>query len=141
MNVAVKVVNFILARGLNHRQFRELLTEVDAEHNDLVYYCEVRWLSRGRMLERLYDLRGEVAAFLSMKGANFPEFSDPNWLLGLAFLADLTSHLNDLNVRLQGKDLLIPDMISSISAFEVKLRLWESQLREGDFTHFQSLRA
>ena len=41
----------------------------------------------------------------------------------LAFLTDITSHLNDLNVQLQGKDILMPDMVSRITAFEVKLRL------------------
>ena len=51
MSVAVKVANFVLARGFNHRQFRDLLMEADAQYGDLLYYCEVRWLSRGRMLQ------------------------------------------------------------------------------------------
>ena len=126
MSVAVKVVNFVLARGFNHRQFRDLLMEADAQYGDLLYYCEVRWLSRGRMLERLYNLRKEVSAFLCSKGADFPEFNDPGWLC-------------DLNV--QGKDILMPDMVSRITAFEVKLRLWESQLMKSNFTHFKRLHA
>ena len=89
MSVAVKVVNFVLARGFNHRQFRDLLMEADAQYGDLLYYCEMRWLSRGRMLERLYNLRKEVSAFLCSKGADFPEFNDPGWLCDLAFLTDI----------------------------------------------------
>ena len=43
------VMSVVLARGFNHRQFRDLLMEADAQYGDLLYYCEVRWLSRGRM--------------------------------------------------------------------------------------------
>ena len=192
MSVAVKVVNFVLVRGFNHRQFRDLLMEADAQYGDLLYYCEVRWLSRGRMLEYIENenapkvesylakvkamrkvaskiiqflahledfqkklwlkkkfvlethyciLQKEVSSFLCSKGADFPEFNDPGWLCDLAFPTDITSHLNDLNVQLQGKDILMPDMVSRITTFEVKLRLWESQLMKSDFTHFKRLRA
>ena len=82
-----------------------------------------------------------MSAFLCSKGVDFPEFNDPGWLCDLAFLTDITSHLNDLNVQLQGKDILMPDMVSRITTFEVKLRLWESQLMKSDFTHFKHLHA
>ena len=65
---------------------------------------------------------------------DFPEFNDPGWLCDLAFLMDIIS-------QLQGKDILMPDMVSPITAFEVKLRLWESQMMKSDFTHFKRLRA
>ena len=82
-----------------------------------------------------------MSAFLCSKGADFPEFNDPGWLCDLSFLTDITSHLNDLNVQLQGKGILMPDMVSRITAFEVKLRLWESQLMKSDFTYLKRLRA
>ena len=90
------------------------LQEFSVTYGDLLYYCEVRWLSSGRMLERLYNLRKEVSAFLCSKGADFPEFNDPGWLCDLAFLTDITPHLNDLNVQLQGKDILVPDMADEV---------------------------
>lgn len=37
MSSAVKVVNFILARGLNHRQFQEFMRESEAERLALLY--------------------------------------------------------------------------------------------------------
>ena len=67
MQVVVKAVNFILAKGLNHRQFQEFLKELDAEYHDLLYFCEVRWLSRGAMLDRVYQLRKEIADFMTTK--------------------------------------------------------------------------
>ena len=56
MSVVVKTVNFVRPRGLNHRQFQHLLAEMNAQYQDLLYYCEVRWLSRGAMLRRVYEL-------------------------------------------------------------------------------------
>ena len=64
MSTLVKIINFVLARGLNHRQFRSLLEEMNAQYQDLMYFFEVRWLSRGAMLQRFYDLQNEIVSFL-----------------------------------------------------------------------------
>ena len=64
MNVVVKAVNFILSRALNHWQFQELLAEINSQYSDLLYFCEIRWMSRRKMLEKVFDLREEIATFL-----------------------------------------------------------------------------
>ncbi|KAG0727706.1 General transcription factor II-I repeat domain-containing protein 2A [Chionoecetes opilio] len=66
-SVAVKVVNSILSRSLNHRQFQALTDEVNAHYGDLLYFCEVRCLSHGAMLSRVCDLQQEIATFLRQK--------------------------------------------------------------------------
>lgn len=58
----------------------------------------------------------------------------------LAFLVDITDHLSALNVRLQGKDQLINEMFSLIKGFQIKLRLWESQIRNQNPAHFPTLK-
>ena len=63
MRVVIKIVNFVRARGLYHRQFQHMLEEMDNQYGDLLYYCEVRWLSRGAMLQRVYQLRAELTIF------------------------------------------------------------------------------
>lgn len=52
MQPVTKIVNFIRSRGLNHRQFRQFLQELDEKYSDVPYFTEVRWLSRGAVLER-----------------------------------------------------------------------------------------
>ncbi|XP_055589246.1 protein FAM200A-like [Uranotaenia lowii] len=54
-----------------------MLTEMEAEYGDLLYYCEVRWLSRGAMLERFYSFRKEIALFLQDKGKSTAKINDP----------------------------------------------------------------
>ena len=44
-------------------------------------------------------------------------------------------------MKLQGKDILITDMHAHITAFEVKLRLWEAQLANSQLDHFPRLAA
>uniref|UniRef100_A0A674K1K9 SPIN-DOC-like zinc-finger domain-containing protein n=1 Tax=Terrapene triunguis TaxID=2587831 RepID=A0A674K1K9_9SAUR len=57
MSVVVSIVNLIRSRGLKHRTFRAFLEGEDAECSDLIYDTEVRWLSRGRVLQpHLNDL-------------------------------------------------------------------------------------
>ncbi|KAG0708050.1 General transcription factor II-I repeat domain-containing protein 2 [Chionoecetes opilio] len=142
MSVVVKVVNSILSRSLNHRQFQALTDEVNAHYGDLLYFCEVRWLSHGAMLSRVCDLQQEIATFLHQKNLHGAyHFSNSQWLARLALLTDITTHLNDLNVKLQGKNILVTDMYSHITAFEVKLRLWEAQLAAGQFMHFPRIAA
>ena len=139
MDVRVKTVNFILSRGLNHRQFRQLLLEAESQYGDLLYFCNVRWLSRGDMLQRVYRLREEIATFLEQKNINAAEFRDQKWVCSLAFLVDVTSHLNKLNLQLQGKQQLIHTMWSYIRAFTTKLRIWEGQLESGNYAQFPTL--
>jgi hypothetical protein len=39
---------YIKSKALNHRQFKQFLEELETEYGDLVYYCKVRWLSKGK---------------------------------------------------------------------------------------------
>ena len=40
MSVVVKVVNCILSRSFNHRQFQALVDEVDVQYGDLLYFAK-----------------------------------------------------------------------------------------------------
>ena len=57
MNLVIKIVNFIKAGALNSRFFKQLCKDMDSEHQALLFHTNVRWLSKGNMLGRLYELR------------------------------------------------------------------------------------
>uniref|UniRef100_A0A674I7K9 SPIN-DOC-like zinc-finger domain-containing protein n=1 Tax=Terrapene triunguis TaxID=2587831 RepID=A0A674I7K9_9SAUR len=136
MSVVVSIVNYIRSRGLKHRTFRAFLEGVDTECNDLIYHTEVRWLSRGRVLQRLVALKEEVAKFLENGPIKFPELENESWNQDLFFFCDITAHLNDLNIQLQGKNQLIFQMCAAVKAFKMKLKLFRSQLSKGEMCHF-----
>ncbi|XP_070409546.1 general transcription factor II-I repeat domain-containing protein 2A-like [Nothobranchius furzeri] len=139
MKTVVSAMNFIISGGLNNRQFKELLCELESEYGDLVYHCEVCWLSCADMLVRFYTLREEVRHFMEMKGKLVLELSDDKFFSDLAFMVDITKHLSELNIKLQGPNQLISSLLSNVTLFEMKLKLWQGQLGKGNTVHFPTL--
>jgi len=137
MTVVIKTINIIRSHGMVHRQFKEYCKELDIHYGDLIYFSNVRWLSRGKCLKRFLQLKNEIDLFMTLRNETVSELSDPNWLVDLCFLVDITSHLNDLNLRLQGDDKLIIDSCREITIFKLKLQLWEHQLVNEDASHFK----
>jgi len=56
------------------------------------------------MLGRFYSLLPEMNEFRNLKKCPLIELEDENWLCDLGFMVDITKHLNDLKVQLQGPD-------------------------------------
>lgn len=112
---------------------------MDSEYGELLYHTEVRWLSRGKVLKRFFALRDEIASFIKMKNKAVPLLTDSTFQCNLAFLTDITDHLNALNLKLQGKKQIITQMYDNVKSFKVKLRLWMKQLGEGNLAHFSTL--
>jgi hypothetical protein len=92
LKLVTKIVNFINARALNKRQFSLLLEDVNSIHKGLVMYNNVRWLSRGNLLERFVECLHEIRLFLSENQKNYTEITDINWLCNLMFFTDFCLH-------------------------------------------------
>jgi len=138
MGIITRAVNFIRAKGLNHCQFKAFLGELDTEYSDLPYHTDVRWLSQRKVLQRCFELREEIRLFMESKGKDITELQDEPFLCEMAFLCDITSHLNVINLQLQGRGGVISDMYSTVKAFRNKSSLWETQMRKENLTHFPS---
>uniref|UniRef100_H3AYP7 HAT C-terminal dimerisation domain-containing protein n=1 Tax=Latimeria chalumnae TaxID=7897 RepID=H3AYP7_LATCH len=140
MALVVRIVNWILARALNHHQFQSLLEEVDYEYPGLLMHNNVRWLSHGKVLTRFAACLKEIKTFLEMKGVTHPELSNCDWLLKFYYLVDITGHLNQLNVKLQGQGNTVLPLQQAGFAFESKLNLFIRDIETGRLTHFEMLR-
>ncbi|KAL1454602.1 hypothetical protein WDU94_010818 [Cyamophila willieti] len=92
---------------------------------------EVRWLSCGKVLSRLFDLRQEVRVLCQQNNLKFLELlTDDGWMAKLAYLADIFSVLNDLTNSLQGECMDVFVMRNKIEGFQRKIPLWYSRIED-----------
>lgn len=89
MEVVIKTVNFIHARGLSHHQFDTLLNDKDVGHG-LPNHAEVRWLSQVIVPKCFFELRGEIVNFMEIKGKPVVQLQSPEWVQDVAFMVDIT---------------------------------------------------
>jgi hypothetical protein len=119
LECVVNVVSFIKSRPLKARFFKKLCEDMGAEHLSLLYYSSARWLSRGNVLSRTFELRQEIFIFFvkeeGYKDAEY--FADAEFLIRVAYLCDIFEKLNSLNVSLQGKNMHLLKSTEKISAF------------------------
>lgn len=54
------------------------------------------------------------------------------------WFTDLTKRMNDLNLKLQGENQLLPDLYTHVKSFRQKIALFQSQLNKVCFTHFNT---
>ncbi|GFV21634.1 general transcription factor II-I repeat domain-containing protein 2A [Trichonephila clavipes] len=130
------IINSILAKALNHRQFKEFLFEMESEYADLLFHNKVRWLSRGNVLKRFASLFPEMKAFLLEKSVHYPDLTDDQWIQNFYFMEDVTSHLNQLNRKLQEQGNLIFSILEEVITFENKLSIFAQDFERETLFHF-----
>ncbi|KAI7789743.1 putative zinc finger BED domain-containing protein 5-like [Triplophysa rosa] len=137
---AVKIVNFIKARPLNSRLFSALCNEMGSDHVTLLLHTDVRWLSRGKVLTRLFELKDELKAFFIDHPFELSNrLHDEEWLTILAYLGDVFSRLNELNIGLQGFATTIFNVQDKTEAMIRKFALWTNCINENNTEAFSSL--
>lgn len=137
----IDVVNFIKTRPLNSRIFTILCNEMGSDHENILYHTEVRWLSCGKVLKRVVELKDELHIFLLQKDkcSKFADlFCDDKWLSVVCYLADIFEKINTLNLSLQGKGDVLT-MSEKVTAFQKKLVLWKEHFENGCLEIFPSL--
>jgi hypothetical protein len=86
-------------------------------------------------------LRREITLFLKDEISSDTtdleqEMLDPTFLCELAFLTDITKHMNDLNIKLQGKQQNVSNIFGHVNGFLNKLKLFKTAIERDDLTHF-----
>ena len=98
---------------------------MDANHTALLYHTQVRWLSKGNMLSRIFKLReGQVVLVAKQKNDLLLAFGGDEFTTYLAYLADIFETLNQLNKKLQGSgsnNIIVHT--DAINVFVAKLKL------------------
>lgn len=143
MKSVLSSVSFLKASSLNSRLFLQLSSDLDAPSKALLLHTEARWLSRGKVLKRIFELRDELKMFFNQKAIRQFEalFSDKSELQKIAYLVDIFTILNELNFSLQGSNSTCLDLSEKLQTFQMKLQLWQKKLDENKMYMFPTLAA
>ena len=107
-------------------------------------YTEVRRLSKGGSLARVFDLWEPLQRFLLEKQSPLAaHFRDTEWVATLAYLCDIFNPLNKLNLSLQGRTTTVIKSADKVAAFKAKLEWWGATSEPGfmcwDFWHISNI--
>ncbi|KAK1341993.1 hypothetical protein QTO34_016746 [Cnephaeus nilssonii] len=127
MSVVTKIVDLIAARPLHKREFSALLLEVDSTYSGLLMYNNVRWLSRGKVLESLVECFEKLRYFLTIR----------IWETFLSLMMiNISVHINELNLKLQGFGKSIDVIFGYIKAFESKVKIFKRDVETKTYKYF-----
>ena len=140
LKTVVECVNYVRNSALNHRIFKELCNEMGSEFEVLLYHSNVRWLSRGKVLNRVFAMRVELALFLREHQHRHADyFENSEFIHILAYMADIFDALNHLNQQMQGGGVNIIDAEENLRSFQKKLQLWKRRTENDNFANFPLL--
>ena len=98
LDSVIAIVNYVKSSALNTRLFKELCKDMDSDHECLLYYTAVRWLSEGKVLSHVVKMKDERKLFMEVQGkTNFvAQFEDDAWVQRLSYLPlfDIFDKLN-----------------------------------------------
>ncbi|UYV62972.1 hypothetical protein LAZ67_2002685 [Cordylochernes scorpioides] len=136
LDEVVKVVNYIKSNALRSRFFSTFCEAMDSDYKNLLFHTEVRWLSKGKVLNRFISMKNEIMAFINNEEINFPFMMSDVWWLRVSFLGDILDKLNSLNLNLQGAQENIITISTKLKAFKEKLSLWNLNIAKENFASF-----
>lgn len=137
LDSVVNMVNFVKSRALKTRLLKQMCHEVGSRHDTLVLHTEIRWLSKGKVLERFFELRKELLSMFSVEKPDFAaQLNDEEWCAKVAYLADIFRHLNYLNESMQGKQENVLTSSDKLTGFLKKLRIWKLHVEKKNLKMF-----
>ncbi|XP_050012644.1 zinc finger MYM-type protein 6 [Alexandromys fortis] len=134
---SAQILSFVKNGASDSQMLTTLCEEMGSEHVNLPLNAEVRWLSKGRILTRLFELRHEIEILLNQRHSDLARyFQDKEWVAKLAYLADMFSLINKLNSALQGTVATLFNLYNKVDIFKKKLKMWVERTRENDYDMF-----
>ena len=137
LNIVVKTVNYIKRGGREKfaKIFRKVSEEMDSDNVTLLLHTEVGWLSRGKVLVRVFKLRWEISVFLAEKNYEYAtNFLDHESVSKLAYLASIFDVLSTFNTSLKGKRSDAFSQFGKIDGYIGKIDCWANKVSKNDYS-------
>ncbi|KAG8236651.1 hypothetical protein J437_LFUL014497, partial [Ladona fulva] len=106
------IVNYIKSSALNTCLFKELCNNMNSDHEVLLFYTAVRWLSKGNVVGRFLEMEEKL-----LENGR------------VAYLSGILDQLNELNLKLQ----------DNIQAFILKLQNCRLKVNRRNLAMFEHL--
>ena len=86
------------------------------------------WLSRGKVLARLFQLQREAKQFLLNQNKHelYKHLEDDHWIAKIACMADVFEHMNELNIKMQRISENGLTCSEKLHGFQQKLQPWQN---------------
>ena len=111
-----------------------------SHHKSLLLHLEMKWLSKGKVLIRLYKLKDEIYLFLiDRKNELASNLTAPDWIVKLLYLSCIFEKLNNLKLSLQGESMNILTANNKIETFKKELQHWAGLIESGKMDMFSEL--
>ncbi|MBN3301706.1 ZBED5 protein, partial [Amia calva] len=134
------LINFIKSKPLKARLFSIICDDMGSLHTSLLMHTAVFWLSRGKVLVTVFELRVEIICFFDTHTFNLCyRLQDVMWLQSLSYLAYVFTKINELNLGLQRKDITVFSARDKNAATKRKLECWCSSVEKGQLSCFPTL--
>jgi hypothetical protein len=70
LDLVIKMVNYIKSRDLKTRILKKMCEEAGSRYEILVLHTEIRWLSKGKVLNRFYEIKNELLQLFNNEDPN-----------------------------------------------------------------------
>jgi len=117
----VSTINFIVWCGLNHRQFKYFLDEIESEYSDTVFYWEVYCFNKDKVLHSFLSPLEEHKVSI-IAGHQIVVKIQVGYV---TWPRDICGYLNDVNSQLQGKFRFVSEVCNNVPAFLISFIAFE----------------
>jgi len=104
---------------------------LNSDHLQLLYHCEVKWLSKGCIPNCLFELRRQVYVFLRDQCSPLAEHYIHDYFCAkLTYLSNVFYLLNQLNMSMQGRNSSVFSVADKVDGFKKKISLWKKRVKD-----------
>ena len=140
INQVTNLLSLFRTKTNLYNDLKKYLKNEHARFTNLVFYTEIRWLSKGRSFERFYILLNYIINFLkSINYSGYDYLDSFEWQFHFIFIVDILIILNQVNSKLQGNHKIIFEMYDIIKNLKNNVKKWINNIDQGNVSDFKYL--